>query len=139
MGEQTRVACAVCGRPTDEPRSGLCEPCLERAGKQSEIAAGRCALCEVGDGRLLRPARLGDRVVCLCRNHAWLAERTIPRPSTVEELRALLLHPGDRRTSLERRSGERRGRDRRVLAADRRRGQRQPDKGDRRIADRRAR
>ena len=96
-----------------------------------------CELCGLADRRLLRLARLGDSVSWLCRNHAWLAEHGEPRPSCLEDVRALVAPPGDRRTARERREAERREAERREARGERRGGPRQPDKGDRRIRERR--
>lgn len=132
-----QLRCAVCGLETSSARRGLCPICDERL--RTLVAVGEaCALCGLSDGRVLRPARLGESVVCLCRNHAWIAESSAPPPRSLEELRVVVAEPDGRRSGQDRRSADRRVRDRRVAEADRRRGHRIPDKTDRRVRDRRA-
>ena len=111
------VACEGCGRPTTQPRRGLCAACYHRERRGSPAVAGACcAACGTRDVRLLRAFRRGDRDVPLCWNCGHLARHARPVPETVEDLAQLVMRPGDRR-----RRGDRRGpRDRRGSVGDRR-------------------
>lgn len=76
-----------CGRPTDEPRRGLCIACYlrERRGSAFTIHAA-CQVCRTADKRVLRWHRLAGGVwVVLCANHSAIAGR---RPLELDELRA---------------------------------------------------
>jgi len=104
------VPCSTCGRPTTEPRRGLCMGCRLRV-LRGHVASGCCSVCGTTDARVLRRHRLADGLATLCANDAAIAGR---RPLTVAELRAEVFPAGDRR------QGDRRRADRRNFGDDRR-------------------
>lgn len=100
--------CRTCSRPTLEPRRGECFACYQR-GRRGHVPEGVCVVCGATDRRMLRRTLLlqplGDaRHETLCANHAAVVGR---RTLSLEELRAELSAPGDRRQE-DRRAGERR-------------------------------
>ena len=117
--KKRKRVCSACSKEVTQLRRGLCSACYQRQLRGSPAVNGSCAVCGLEDGRVLRAVKLGDSTVVGCHNHAWLAERTRPRPETLEEWRVLCNPPGDRRgTQADRREGKRRRK------AERRKGQR---------------
>lgn len=95
--------CTNCGRPTTEPRRGLCKGCHLREHR-GHLAAGPCAVCGTGDRRVLRRHLLSGGPVTLCANDSAIAGR---RPLSLDQLRAEVRAPSDRRGQ-DRRRGDRR-------------------------------
>lgn len=67
----------------------------------------RCEICEAGSDTgavagKLRRLLVGDRIVALCMRHAEAAEAF--EAATIDQLRALFVEPGGRRSLLDRRS-----------------------------------
>jgi hypothetical protein len=115
------VRCKRCPTMTANPRKGCCPRCYQRDyhGRELELA---CATgCGQGDPRTLVRKTLAGEMHTLCGNCSTIAGR---RPLSLEDLRAEVLAPGDRRGG-DRRRRDRRGSDRRgrlELVDDERRG-----------------
>lgn len=95
--------CAACGRPTSEPRRGRCWGCYFREHRGREVDQA-CACCGTRDRRVLGLLTLADGRVTTCGNCARVAGK---RKLELEQLRAEVFPPGDRRAS-DRRVGDRR-------------------------------
>lgn len=113
--------CQSCGKEVKQLRRGMCSACYQRALRGSPAVHGACAICGLEDGRVLRAVKVGEEMLVGCHNHAWLAERSRPKPDDLEAWRELCNPPGDRRGSMgdrrkgkRRRKNERRGEERRV-------------------------
>lgn len=98
------VKCSACPRTTTEPRKGLCFACYQR-DRRGHDRAKACAVCAVGDPRVLRRHKLALGFETLCANHSAIAGR---RRITLGELRAECFPSGDRRRT-DRRHADRRG------------------------------
>lgn len=108
MSAETTDRCDLCGR--EGPlRRGKCPACYQRLRRGTVPTDARCAACGCRDGRVLRALALegGDRVT-VCYNCAHLVGRATPKPSSLDELRRLVIVPGDRRTGVDRREADRR-------------------------------
>lgn len=96
--------CLACGRQTERARRARCPACYRRLARGHALA-GPCAVCGIGDLRVLRRHALRSGVVVLCANHAAMAGR---RSLTLTELRGECCPLGDRRSGEERRQWTRR-------------------------------
>jgi hypothetical protein len=107
--------CKNCQRESKILRRGLCSACYQRFWRGSVAVGASCVVCGLDDGRLIRAVRLatGEQIAA-CHNHGWLAERTRPQPSTVDELKALFVDPNDRRQTDRRELNRRKPQDRRL-------------------------
>jgi hypothetical protein len=94
-----------CGRPTLEPRKGLCPRCYQHDYHGRRLAEG-CEGCGQSDPRTLVRRTLAGVSATVCGNCAAIVGR---RPVSLQGLRAELgPQPGDRRTKQRRRAGDRR-------------------------------
>ncbi len=114
------IPCSSCDTVTATPRRGLCNACYLR--QRRGVLGEQCEICDCYDVRVLRAVKLGDGETHTgCHNHAWLAERTRPRPLDLDQWLLACQVPGDRRRpDGDRRSNKRRApraRDRRARSA----------------------
>jgi hypothetical protein len=134
-GNAPAERCASCGKPAPKPKKGLCHGCYLRGHRGHTIGAD-CMVCGNRDLRVLRRHKVAQgpdepRVfmfVVLCANDAAIAGR---RLLTLDELRAEVFPPEDRRRGDRRRGPRRAPRERRVrvdverlIEGDRREGSR---------------
>jgi hypothetical protein len=102
----------------------MCKACYLRAYRGHDTS-GPCSVCGLADARMLRRHHLADGWTVLCGNHAAVAGR---RTLELEQLRAELTGPQDRRRVHRRRADRRHHLERRQtmslawLLADRREG-----------------
>jgi len=72
-------------------RRGMCRACYLRAWRGTELPVGAaCATCPERRRMVLRWTRLGTDKVITCQNCGFIADRTRPRPRTVDELKERL-------------------------------------------------
>ncbi|MSP61046.1 MAG: hypothetical protein EXR72_12020 [Myxococcales bacterium] len=95
-------SCDGCGRPTDEPRRGLCSACYIREPSDAIPIHGACASCGERRRMILRWARLAVGRVLTCYNCGHVADNARPKVQDVPALRDLMTR--DRRTD-DRRKG----------------------------------
>ena len=109
--------CAECRRPARRLRRDRCDACYMRLYRNGEVPEGAaCVGCGERRRVVLTLVEVGGRDEVLCGNCALLAERTRPRPLSVEEVRRLRAR--ERRVVADRRVG------RSSFQPDRRRGPR---------------
>jgi hypothetical protein len=102
--EEPLRRCSACPRKAAKLKKGLCPACYLRSHRGG--ATGKaCAVCAVGDPRVLRRHKLALGFETLCANHSAIAGR---RRITLGELRAECFPLGDRRRT-DRRHADRRG------------------------------
>ncbi len=106
------VACSApgCGRLTRDPKLGKCGRCYLRAYRGQHVEPA-CEACGHGDARALVRRRMQGQPRTLCGNCNAIAGHR--RQLTLDELRAEVAPPGDRRRR-DRRRGSRRGIERRT-------------------------
>lgn len=126
------VECNECGRPTNQPRKGMCSGCYQ-AEYHGRTKEAECECCDYADPRVLVRRRDPNGVwLTLCANCVQIKGK---RPMNLEELKKEVLPPDDRRLvdrrkGIKRRHDDRRDDDRRLL-------HRNDDDDDRRDDDRR--
>ena len=118
--------CAECRRPARRLRRDRCDACYMRLYRNGEVPEGAaCAACGERRRVVLTLVQLADRDEVVCGNCALLAERTRPRPASVDDVRRLSSRErrviADRRVAArpvvsERRQGPRRASERRFEA-----------------------
>lgn len=99
-------SCKVCRKSADALavglRRGLCRACYLRQWRGTALpAAAACVICKERRRIVLRWTKVGSARIVTCQNCGFVADKTRPRPRSVEELQERMLR--ERRESRERR------------------------------------